>query len=178
MRAALINSSGVVQNIIIVGDGYSPPNDLALVESETAQIGDVYEGFEFVRPPAPAASADALLAHLNRAHDAHLAKVWTFNVGTVESPINLTTRLDDRGQAAMLQLQAWAMFMAQPGDTMPYSNIDNSSAAITKEQALSLASQAGAAKIASFAMLNAKSADIRSEPPTITTFDQIDTIAW
>lgn len=49
---AIINSSNIVENII-VWDGqtdYTPPNNKTLVQSDTAKIGDTWDGENFITP--------------------------------------------------------------------------------------------------------------------------------
>lgn len=52
IRTAVIKDD-VVENIILVGDGYQVPADEIHVASETAQKGDVFENGQFVAPVAP-----------------------------------------------------------------------------------------------------------------------------
>lgn len=177
MRIAHIEN-GVVTNVSIAPDDFDLADDGTTIASETAAIGDLYRDGTFVSPFVAAPSVEALLAYLDRAHEAHLAKVWTFNVGTEAEPLNVTTRLDDRGQAAMGQILLWAAMLAKPGETLPYSNTDSTPHPITQDQALSLTAQAGAAKIQSSASYNAATAEILAATPTITTLAQIDAIAW
>ena len=107
-----------------------------------------------------------------------LAQVWTFDVGASSAPLNVTTRLDAAGQAAMLKLGMWAMLNASNDVTEAYSNVDFSSATLSPAQALALATQAGAIVSQSYVALNTVSAAIKATPPTITTKAAIDAYAW
>jgi hypothetical protein len=130
--------------------------------------------------PEPADSLIAsLLAYASRKQNKVLAQVWTFNVGTADAPLNVTTLLDPGGQFAMLKVAQWAsMNAASSTALMPYSNIDFTSASLTPAQAASLATQAGNIDAASYGTLNSVSAEIKASPPTITTTAQIDSAAW
>lgn len=169
---------GFVVNISVAAEGTAVPDDGTCIASETARIGDAAVNGRIVEPVEAAPTVDALLVHLNRAHEAHLGKVWTFNVGTEGKPLEVTTRLDAAGQAAMLQIQAWAVMIAQSGDVLPYSNVDFSDAVLTKEQAILLAMLAAEAKVTSYAKLNVAAKEILATPPTITSFAQIDETEW
>ena len=49
---AIVNSDNIVENII-VWDGeneYSPPKNTTLIQSETAKIGDTWDGVSFITP--------------------------------------------------------------------------------------------------------------------------------
>jgi hypothetical protein len=56
MRTALIEN-GTVTNVILAGDTYTPPKNVTMVASETAQIGDAYDGTTFTSPAPPAPTA-------------------------------------------------------------------------------------------------------------------------
>lgn len=50
MRTALINKdTNIVENIIVAEQGYNPQDYIGVV-SEIAEIGDLYENGEFVKP--------------------------------------------------------------------------------------------------------------------------------
>ena len=49
MRAALIKD-GLVVNVIIAGETYKVPEGFILVESDTANIGDIFQGGIFLPP--------------------------------------------------------------------------------------------------------------------------------
>ena len=128
-------------------------------------------------PPAPPPTKDELLTYASEKQNAVLAQVWTFDVGTADTPIKLTTRLDDRGQSSMLQLLVWSSF-AGPSDVEPYSNVDSSSTTVTPAEARALALAAGAVKSASYVTYNQVAAAIAATPPTVTTTADVDAAAW
>jgi len=66
MRSALVNKDGVVENVIIAGPGYKPPEGYKLVQSERAGIGHQHINGEFVDPYRP--SKEGLLAHAESRH--------------------------------------------------------------------------------------------------------------
>ena len=140
------------------------------------------DGTTFAAPVVPQAApmtAAQLLAAANTQQDKALAQVWTFNAGTTDAPVELTTMLDATGQSSMNKLASWCLLNAgNSGATEPYSNVDNSPFTLTLPQALSLVTQAGAVFSASIAVLNALSAGIKAAPPTITTLAQITGAAW
>lgn len=53
MRATLLNQSGSVVNVILVGDGYTPPDGLTL-GPDGGQIGWTWNGSDWVKPQEPA----------------------------------------------------------------------------------------------------------------------------
>ena len=52
MRYAVTDLANIVSNVIEWdgGDGWTPPVDCAVVQSDHAQIGDVYNGAAFSTP--------------------------------------------------------------------------------------------------------------------------------
>ncbi|WEK50307.1 MAG: hypothetical protein P0Y66_22135 [Candidatus Kaistia colombiensis] len=61
MRTAVI-SGGIVANVVLAGAGWTPPEGSTAVASETAEIGDLYSGGVFSKPPVPAPTLDEVRA--------------------------------------------------------------------------------------------------------------------
>ncbi|WP_267426363.1 hypothetical protein [Methylobacterium sp. GC_Met_2] len=127
-------------------------------------------------PAAPAPTAAELLDYASLAQDLALSKVQSFDVAASGQPAHVvTTRLDAKGQFAMLKVQGWLQLNAQnAAATMPYSNVDYSATSLTVSEADSLVDQAAALDTRSYAILNQVAAGIAASPPTITTTAQID----
>lgn len=128
-------------------------------------------------PPVVATPTVAdLLAYASASQNAALAGVWSFNVAASGAPAHtVTTRLDDRGQFAMLKVQGWLTLNAGRADAaMPYSNIDFSATTLTPAEADSLVEQAAAVDERGYAILNVVAAKITAIPPGITTAAEID----
>lgn len=49
MRAALIDANGLVVNVILIGENYTPPDGLTVGPSG-GEIGDTWNGVSYVRP--------------------------------------------------------------------------------------------------------------------------------
>jgi hypothetical protein len=179
--------SALVQNgvVIYLYDGDAPvlhPSVELVDDSSVAGIavGWFYDGTSFSPPPPPPPPGVAdLLAYASAKQNLILSQVWTFNVGTPQSPVNITTKLDASGALAMLKVFGWVQLnSSNSAATLSYSNVDLSGVTLSLAQASSLASQAAAIDMASYAALNAVAAATSANPPTITTFAQIDAAAW
>ncbi len=177
MRFAIV-AVGKVVNVAEADEDWVDPTDgHTTVASDTAQIGWAYDGKKFVAPPVPALSTDQLIAVASVYQNKLLAGTWSFDVGTTDAPLRLTTKLDDRGQASMTQLLLWSS-LADPSDVEPYSNVDSSSAVITTTQARKLGLMAGQAKASTYTAYNDVVSQIMAVPPTITTAGQVQNYAW
>lgn len=56
MRACLLDQSGRVVNVVVVGDGYTPPAGLT-IGPDGGEIGGTWNGTEYQKPPAPPSPA-------------------------------------------------------------------------------------------------------------------------
>lgn len=68
MRATLLNAQGQVENIVLVGEGYAPPEGLTLGPSD-GQIGWTWNGSDWLKPelpPPPPLTADDVRAEAQR----------------------------------------------------------------------------------------------------------------
>ena len=131
--------------------------------------------------PEPSPSPATLLAYASAAQNIALAQVFTFNVAAAGSPAhNVTTRLDAAGSGAVNKIATWAILNAStsPAPTMPYSDVDFTPTTLAVAEAASLAAQAGAIELDTFALLNQLQAGITATPPTVTTTAQIDAAGW
>jgi len=107
MRTAVI-SGGVVANVVMVGEGWEPPEGAIAIASETAEIDDLYAGGVFSKPPVPpptlAEVRAAKLASIVAAVDAHLAS---------GAPVSgLHVALDDGSRADMTAMGTTAIAAA------------------------------------------------------------------
>ena len=55
MKHAIVNSEGIVVNVIDLKDGaeWSPPEGFAIVEADKAEIGWLHDGADFIAPVVP-----------------------------------------------------------------------------------------------------------------------------
>lgn len=127
-------------------------------------------------PPVEAPSPRDLLDYASSRQNALMAGVWSFNVAASGAPAHtVTTRLDDRGQFAMLKVQGWLQLnAANPSASLPYSNVDFSATSLTFAEADSLVEQTAAIDLRGYALLNEVAAAIQATPPLITTPAQVD----
>lgn len=126
--------------------------------------------------PAPD-TVETLLTYASDRQNAILAGEWTFNVAATGATAHqVTTRLDDSGQLAMMKLGLWLQRNAASSDrrTMPYSNVDGSTTTLTYAEVATLVEQAGDLDIKSYDIFNPVCDQIRATPPKITTRAQID----
>lgn len=177
MRTALIKD-GAVTGVIVIGDEYTAPDGVTAVASDTANIGDTYDGKAFSPPTPPAPTQDQLLAYASRKQNEMLAQVWSFNVAAQGQPAHtVTTKLDSDGQFAMTKVALWAQMNTSTADAaLPYSNVDFTSTTLTPAECLSLAQQTGNVDAESYATLNTVAAAIKGG--TVKTFAAIDAAAW
>jgi len=149
----------------------------------------VAQSGEYLSSPEPATQAaletvftgyservKTLQAYANQKQNGLFSKgtVWTFNVAASgAAPIPCTTALDFSGTTSILEIAAWTQLNAgNPSATLPYSNVNFSPLTLTLAEAQSLVAQAGGAKMAAYATLNAVMGAISAG--IITTTAQID----
>ena len=127
-------------------------------------------------PPVVTPTLEALLDYASTRQNAILAGVWAFNVAASGAAAHtVTTRLDDRGQFAMMKVQGWLQLNASNASaSLPYSNVDFSSTVLSVAEADSLVEQAAVVDERGYTLLNQVSDAIRAASPTVTTFAQID----
>ena len=73
MRLSLLNADGAVVNVVLAGEGYTPPDGLS-IGAPGGEIGDTWDGSAYVKPapppePAPTAAdfAMAVQSHIDDA---------------------------------------------------------------------------------------------------------------
>lgn len=175
-RYALINASGAVIGAQMAPDGWTDPDGSLCIKSDTANIGDTYANGAFAHA---ALAPSALLSAASAQQEKILVQTWSFDVGTPDTPLTVTTKLDPNGQVSMMKLVLWGQLNASNGGaTEPYSNVDYSTATLTPAQAISLGAQAGAVVSATYAVLNQLATGINASPPTITTLAQVTGASW
>lgn len=66
MRAALIDKTGLVVNVILCDKSWKPPDGFTLVESDTASPTDKWDGKSFIAqiPPKDAKAPDMVVDSL------------------------------------------------------------------------------------------------------------------
>lgn len=158
-------------HLLIFARGGVPPEGAEVLDEATWTARLQATSF-----PAPATDPASLLAYASGVQDAALAKVWSFDVAATGATAHtVTTRLDQKGQFAMLKVQGWLTLHAgAAGALMPYSNVDFTATTLSAAEADSLVEQAAALDTKSYEILNAVSAGITASPPTVTTTAQID----
>ena len=85
MRAALVRSDGSIENVILVGDGYTPPSGLTLVPDpeEQAAIGGTYADGAFSAPPAAEPEPEPMLRVVAMWRARTIMKVTPWGEGTL-----------------------------------------------------------------------------------------------
>jgi len=185
MQRYVFGQNGRVAAITPIALPEPPPGDAfdlvapwqaGVVEGMTVSLDAQGNAVFGPAPVAPAPTPAELLDYASIAQDLTLAKVQSFNVAASGQVAHIvTTRLDAKGQFAMLKVQGWLQLNAQNASaTMPYSNVDFSAATLTIAEADSLVEQAAVLDTQSYTILNAVVAGVTANPPTITTTAQID----
>jgi hypothetical protein len=172
MRTTLIENGSVV-SVIATGGDYQPPNGVTAVASDTANIGDHYDGTSFSRSPAPAPSQADLVLYAERKQAMVAQRGITVNVGTQQAPHVVRASTDSTSigylNGAARQSLADPNFQATWTDT-------TGSVTLTAAQILNVDAAVTAYIQASFATLGTVLAAI--DAGTITIVAQIDAAAW
>jgi hypothetical protein len=106
MRVALVEN-GVVVNVIMAGEGYSPPDGVTAIESDTAGIGYRYDGKALTRPaddgpPAPLAWPPAVIIAAIKAINPAKARAILANADEITKAEFFTARLVREDDARLL----------------------------------------------------------------------------
>lgn len=178
--ASDVDVQAEAKRIVPPGSAFVVVTDASSLPSSPASSWTIQNGAIIVDPALQkAATVAALKAYASDKQNKLLDQVWSFNVGTPQAPVMVTTKLNAVGQAAMVKIGRWAERNASvAGALLAYTNVDLTAASLTAAQAESLESQAAAIDAASYAALNAIVAAIEAETPTITTTAQIDAATW
>jgi hypothetical protein len=106
MRASLIDQSGLVVNVVLVGVGYTPPDGLTIGPAG-GEIGWTWDGAQYVPPlappPPPLTQADYVAAIEAHVDETAKAKSYGGSVA-LASYVNSTT---PQWQAEALAFVAW-----------------------------------------------------------------------
>ena len=174
MRSALIDSGGIVRDVVLVGPGWTPPPGLIVVASETAGIGFSYDGSTFSAPVSASSSKQELLAYLAKRQDMAMAGVFSFDV---PGGPTLDTRSDPASAAYLGMLAAWVISnVNSPAATRNFYNLDGSALSVTQAQFSVFLNAFGEWMQSIFDAAGAIAAAIKNG--SITTVAQIDSAAW
>lgn len=81
MRAALVNKKGKVEDVVIHGTPWDAPKGFTVVPSESANIGDLYDGTKFTTPE-PDSHPVEYLARRAKSHRRAMARAGvSVNIG-------------------------------------------------------------------------------------------------
>ena len=98
MRVAVIDGTGLVQNVIVIGDlSFNPGEGLSIVPSDTANIGDVYQDGSFA-PPAPTLEQAKIAKRVDLAEQlaSKFEIGFTVPAGAMQGAVLQTRSLEDR----------------------------------------------------------------------------------
>jgi hypothetical protein len=159
MRAALINQQGRVEHVVIVGDGYVPPDGLTVFPSETANIGDVREGAAIARRSDPAATASDLVNYARGAVNEKIRKGFLTRVSAIpDHPVRVALNWVDRTRLTELAVMA----RSNAATSATWVDHDNGwEAVLTASDILALHTQAFAFIDLAHANMNTAFAEIR-----------------
>ena len=108
-RTALIKNSKV-HNIIMAETDYRPPKGLTVIETETADIGDSYDGENFAKPEPPHSKGE-LISHAKLWFQTEINRGVTFDLADpgdppqiVQIPADNTTREEIAALAFVAEL--------------------------------------------------------------------------
>lgn len=166
MRIAIIED-GQVARVISAGENWQDIfPDVEGVASETANVGDAWDGAEFVAPPIPAPTIDELKAYA-------AARRWQVETGGIlVEGIHVAT--DDRSKVLIAGARLAAQ--ADPSFTTKWAALDGSVHELTAAQVIAISDAVLTHVKAAFATFAEVSSDIAAA--SITTFAQIDAADW
>lgn len=166
MRIAF-HADGVCTHVLVCAEGWENlfPG-LTGVPSDTANVGDLWDGAGFTPPPPPPPAPADLLAY---AAD----KRWRVETGGI-MVADIPVATDDRSK--LLVLGAARLAYASEAFTTPFKAADGSLHTLTAAQVIAI-SDAGSAHVqATFETFAAVAEQI--EAGAITTFAAVDAAAW
>lgn len=165
MRIAIIED-GKVTGVLLAREGWEAnfPNG---VESDTANVGDTWDGAQFIPPPMPAPTADDLMAYAS-------AKRWQVETGGI-SIAGTSVRTDEKSQAKITG--AIQLLAADPTITsIDWEAQPGVWEALDADTMKAIGIAVGRHVQACFTCL--KSVQEAITAGTITTFEDIDAAAW
>lgn len=138
------------------------------IESETAKVGDEWNGSEFVVPAPAPPSTDDLVVYAS-------TKRWSVEVGGITvAGIQIST--DDRSKIMISGARIAAQ--ADAGFTTKWVAADGTVHDLDAEQVIAISDAVLAHVSAAFATYSAVLSGIYADPPTITTLAEVDAAAW
>lgn len=126
---AIAAGNGSVINVVMASSDYVPPPGTKLIPSDTANIGDVWNGKDFITKAAakPLGESDLInIADIKQS--AFLSRPFSFS----EDGFTLVTRCDNASMIFLNSLGLWVAFNTdQPSLTRTFHNLDGSSHVVT-----------------------------------------------
>lgn len=136
----MIVRDGVAINAIVAGDDWKAPEGVLVVASETASIGDSYDGSAFHAPPAPplslADARSARAASVDAHRDALILAGFSYDFG--KAGVHLLDQRDADDTMAWLTVKLLAADMVaagKGGDPLLLRSADNVTFATTAAEA-------------------------------------------
>ncbi|QGM46743.1 hypothetical protein [Methylocystis heyeri] len=165
-RTALIKGAkGPVEHVVLAGKDWVFPEGYTAVASETANVGDVYDGAGFTAPPSPAPTATELAAYARSKQAAIAGGMILVHIGAQSVEVSL----DPQSLAALNG--AAALASGNPGAVFTWVGSVGGTQ-LTSAQILTIYGVAHAFVQNSFTTLGAVLAAIAAG--AITTFAQVD----
>lgn len=167
MRIAIIEN-GAVSRVVMGGDDWETVFEgMTGVPSDTANVGDVWDGSTFSAPPSPPPTADDLNAYAS-------AKRWEVETGGV-SIAGTQVRTDEKSQAKITG--AIQLLAADPTITsIDWEAQPGVWEALDADTMKTIGIAVGRHVQACFSTLKAVQEEITAG--TITTFEEVDAAAW
>lgn len=162
-----IIENGVVVNIIVANSFYTPPAGQLAIQSDTAQIGWVYENNEFIAPNDVPPSKSVLMSYASDKQAALAAASITVNIAAAGQPaLNVVAAYNAELQEDVRLAQV------NPNQMFTWLDTSGSSAKLTAAQVLALYAGVGAYRQATLSVL----ADVNNaiNEGKITEYAQID----
>jgi len=168
MRIAIIED-GLVSRVISGGEDWQEVfPDIVGVASDTANVGDLWDGTAFAPPPAPPPTINDLKTYAGN-------KRWSVETGgIVVEGIPIAT--DDRSKIMITGARIAAQ--ADAGFTTSWVVADGTVHDLDAEQIIAISDAVLAHVSAAFATYSAVISGINAQPQAITTVAEIDAASW
>lgn len=164
MRTAVI-IGGVVANVVLVGEGWAPPEESVAIASETAEIGDLYSGGVFTKPTRGPLTVSYLMAYAAE-------RRWQVETGGI---IVAGAAIDTSRESQSMITGAYSYSQANPAELIRFKAASGW-VTLDAPTVAAIATAVGAHVQACFAAEEAVSAGIVNG--IITTTAEIDATAW